>query len=103
MGTTQIGKSPAMPPPIWKKPMDESFDTWRYQDASSIMYSIPERTGCTLLIAPVMQRGICPAGREQRKILVSSGDHPTIGWIDLVKLFEAALTQDFVKELVGKL
>ena len=45
-----------MPPPIWKKPMDESFDTRRYQSASSIMYSIPERTACTLLIAPVMQR-----------------------------------------------
>ena len=31
------------------------------------------------------------------------GDHPTIDWIDLIKLFEAALAQNFVKELVGKL
>src|SRR4029079_13381748 len=55
IGTTQIGKSPAMPPPIWKKPMGESFDTRRYQFASSIMYSIPERIACTLLMTPVMQ------------------------------------------------
>jgi len=56
MGTTQMGKSPAMPPPIWKKPMDESLIPRRYHAASSIMYSIPERIACTLLIVPVMQR-----------------------------------------------
>ena len=36
--------------------MDESFETRRYHAASSIMYSMPERTACTLLITPVMQR-----------------------------------------------
>jgi hypothetical protein len=27
LGTTQIGKSPAMPPPIWKKPMPAPFES----------------------------------------------------------------------------
>ncbi len=41
IGTTQIGKSPAMPPPIWKKPTPGPPEFFRYQSARNIMYSIP--------------------------------------------------------------
>ena len=55
MGTTQIGKSPAIPPPIWKKPIDACFEVVVYQCASAIMYSIPVRTVWTLPIVPLRQ------------------------------------------------
>ena len=44
-----------MPPPIWKKPMGVSSVAASYQAASSIMYSIPVRTVCTLRMSPAMQ------------------------------------------------
>jgi hypothetical protein len=46
MGTTQIGKSPAMPPPIWKKPIGLVREVSRYQSARKVMYSMPLRTVC---------------------------------------------------------
>ena len=54
IGTTQIGKSPAMPPPIWKKPMEDFWQVSPYQSASIIMYSMPLRTVCTFLMSPTM-------------------------------------------------
>ena len=45
IGTTQIGKSPAMPPPIWKKPIGASSASMPYQSASAIMYSMPDAHG----------------------------------------------------------
>ncbi len=44
MGTTQMGKSPAMPPPIWKNPTGWLDDVSVYHSASTIMYSMPVRT-----------------------------------------------------------
>src|SRR5688572_16843920 len=44
IGTTQMGKSPAMPPPIWKKPMSAVFCASVYQSASTCMYSRPPRS-----------------------------------------------------------
>ena len=38
-----MGKSPAMPPPIWKNPIDAVAAVAWYQAARSTMYSIPER------------------------------------------------------------
>ena len=60
MGTTQIGKSPAMPPPIWKKPIEPTprrsgRAVFVYQSASVIMYSMPVRTVWTFLTSPRMQ------------------------------------------------
>src|SRR5580698_3317236 len=55
MGTTQMGKSPAMPPPIWKKPIEDVADVVWYQSANLIMYSMPVRTVCTLHTSPEMQ------------------------------------------------
>src|SRR5579883_2420202 len=55
MGTTQMGKSPAIPPPIWKKPMEDSADVFVYQSASEIIYSMPVLTVCTFLILPEIQ------------------------------------------------
>ena len=61
MGTTQIGKSPAMPPPIWKKPIEPTRRrpsgraVCEYQPASVIMYSMPVRTVWTFLTLPRMQ------------------------------------------------
>ncbi len=49
MGTTQMGKSPAMPPPIWKKPMPSVPAFSVYQSARNIMYSMP------LFIMPGLQ------------------------------------------------
>jgi hypothetical protein len=61
MGTTQIGKSPAMPPPIWKNPIEPSplrsfLAVFVYHSASHVMYSMPVRTVCTFLISPVTTR-----------------------------------------------
>src|SRR6185503_8938219 len=55
IGTTQIGKSPAIPPPIWKNPIECSALVRVYQSASAIMYSMPVRTVCTFLTWPSMQ------------------------------------------------
>ena len=44
IGTTQIGKSPAMPPAIWKNPSGVFAVVFVYHSASSIMYSMPVRT-----------------------------------------------------------
>ena len=44
-----------MPPPIWKRPIELlALCDW-YQDASVIMYSMPDRTVCTFLSVPWMQ------------------------------------------------
>lgn len=50
-----MGKSPAIPPPIWKKPSGESEAVDRYQVASSIMYSIPDFTTWGLFTFPFRQ------------------------------------------------
>jgi hypothetical protein len=39
IGTTQMGKSPAMPPPIWKNPMELVAAVDWYHADSSIIYS----------------------------------------------------------------
>src|SRR5438445_12344534 len=54
MGTTQMGKSPAMPPPIWKKPSGVFAVVFVYHSASVIMYSMPVRTVCTFFTSPEM-------------------------------------------------
>src|SRR5690606_29838603 len=41
MGTTQIGKSPAIPPPICKNPTPFPPDLARYHSVRYTMYSIP--------------------------------------------------------------
>src|SRR5258708_29263277 len=41
-GTTQIGKSPAMPPAIWKNPSDSSTVFCRYQSISMSICSTPD-------------------------------------------------------------
>ena len=50
----------------------------------------------------ISQGGIFPAGHKHWKILVRSGNHPTIGRIDLIKLLEPAFSEDFEKELMRK-
>ena len=49
-----MGKSPAIPPPIWKNPIERSLDASWYQRASSIMYSTPDRTTDELEIFSIM-------------------------------------------------
>src|SRR5207247_9105137 len=51
----------------------------------------------------ISQGGVFPAGHKQRKILVRSGNHPTVRGIDLVKLFQPALTENVVTQLVRAL
>src|SRR5690606_1044479 len=43
-GTTQIGKSPAIPPPIWKKPIEDFAEVSLYQSINLFMYSRPVLT-----------------------------------------------------------
>jgi hypothetical protein len=72
--TTQIGKSPAMPPPIWKNPIFASLDSRVYQSASIVMYSMPVFTVWTFSTSPVMT---CPANIFP--IVESSQPGTTIG------------------------
>src|SRR5690606_23776900 len=44
IGTTQIGKSPEIPPAIWKKPTPFPSELARYHSVRYIMYSIPDFT-----------------------------------------------------------
>src|ERR1700675_1777307 len=43
-GTTQMGKSPAMPPPIWKKPIDSLAEFCRYHPIRQAICSTPDFT-----------------------------------------------------------
>src|SRR5215208_3495188 len=99
-----------MPPPIWKKPMDESFDTAiprgefdHVFDARSDRLHIADRASDTPRRVNISQGRIFPPRHKQRKVIVGSSNHPAIGWIYLVKLFEAALAQNSIKKLMGKL
>src|SRR3990172_7460002 len=42
-GTRQMGKSPAMPPPIWKNPIGEE-QVFLYQETSEAICSVPDLT-----------------------------------------------------------
>src|SRR5215470_16051485 len=51
-----MGKSPAMPPPIWKKPTEDFGAVDRYHSARHIIVSMPPLTVWGLLTLPSMQR-----------------------------------------------
>ena len=51
----------------------------------------------------VSKRRIFPARYNHRQIFVRRRHHPTVGRIDLVKLFQPAFAQDLEKKLVRKL
>ncbi len=55
IGTTQIGKSPAMPPPIWKNPTGLFGAVFVYHSARNCMYSMPVLTVWTFFTSPSMQ------------------------------------------------
>src|ERR1043166_6370658 len=50
----------------------------------------------------VSQRGIFPAGDKDRKILVSSGYHPTVVGINFIKFLQPAFSQNLEKKLMWK-
>src|SRR6185503_928408 len=43
-GTAQIGKSPAIPPPIWKNPMEWFLHSFLYQSTKNPICSTPDLT-----------------------------------------------------------
>src|ERR1700722_5367849 len=51
-GTTQMGKSPAMPPPIWKKPTDCVLVFFWYHSINAAICSRPDFTTWKLETSP---------------------------------------------------
>ena len=91
IGTTQMGKSPAIPPPIWKKPMPLPALLSLYQSASHTMYSIPLFM-VLAFISPLytyeakmfpMVLSSQPANND-RQIFFCRRNHPAVFWINLV-------------------
>jgi hypothetical protein len=110
MGTTQMGKSPAMPPPIWKKPSGEPGVVARVPvgqlhhvfDAGAhhvdMLHTAPQTVGGE----DVARGAVLPAGHEHRQIFLAGGDQPTVGRVDLIGCLQLAAAQDAVEKLVGK-
>ena len=74
------------------------------------MYSMPVRTVWTFLMSPadavgrvdVPQRGVFPAGHEDRQVLLRGRHQPAVARVDLVLRRELAAAQQPVEELVGE-
>ena len=97
-----MGKSPAMPPPIWKKPRGV-FVVGLGVPASQLHHVLDAAAhggGLFYVAADALRRehvaegGVFPAGHEHGQILFGGGQHPAVFRIDLVELLQLSRTAE---------
>src|SRR3954471_25068478 len=86
-GTTQIGKSPAMPPPIWKKPTPAPVESSLFWQEKVAMYSMPLFTmfalasptfTCEAKMLPNVESS-CPGTTTRRRALAAASSQHSSG------------------------
>ena len=103
-----MGKSPAMPPPIWKKPSGVFCgglgvplgQLHHVLDAGADGVDLLHVAGDAVAGVHVAERRVFPAGHEHGQVLLCGGEQPAVLGIDLVGLFQIARKQNLVHELV---
>ena len=91
-GTTQIGKSPAMPPPIWKKPSRRCLvgllvpvdQRAHVLDAALHDAAVDVAARCTAATNMLPSVESSQPGHEDRQVLLRGGEQPRVLRIDLV-------------------
>ena len=103
-----MGKSPAIPPPIWKKPSGDVLrrlgvplgQFHHVLDAGAHRVHLLHIARNAVPGIHIAQRRVFPPGHKHGQILLRGGQQPAVLGIDLVRLFEIAREQDLVHELV---
>jgi hypothetical protein len=91
-GTTQIGKSPAMPPPIWKKPTPApSTARGSRRRAGHVLDARLHDAGAALAELHVRREdvaegGVLVARHDDRQVRLGGGEQPALVGVALVQL-----------------
>ena len=97
MGTQQMGKSPAVPPPIWKKPVYEEHHHFDTRDHYVRFVFAHDDLGGEEVAAGT----VFPGGANDGDVLFAGGQHPAVFRVDFIILFQHAAAEDLIEELVG--
>ena len=105
-----MGKSPAIPPPIWKRPIELLGLVARYHSASRDHVLDPrphrmhvlERALDTVGRVDVAERRVLPPGHEDGEVGLGRGEQPAVGGIDFEVIVEPSGEEDAIEELVRK-